>query len=296
MGEDIRKVRELLASLPDTRGFSVARRRELMSQGAAAVHLPRGIEVAAVDAGGVPAEWVRAQGGREDRVVLYLHGGGYVIGSLASHRQLVAYLARAAGARMLSIAYRLAPEHPFPAAVEDAAAAYRWLRGEAGVDPVHIAIAGDSAGGGLAVATLLALRDAGIRLPACGMCISPWADLTCSSATYETKAATDPMIPREEIEEFASLYLGGADPRTPLASPVFADLTGLPPLLIQVGTEEVLLDDARALDRRARACGVDSTLEVWQDMIHVWHAFSPMLQEGRAAIARMGEYYRAHAG
>lgn len=296
MSSDIESVRELLASLPETKGFTVDQRRAMMNAAAAASHLPRGIDVAATEAGGVPAEWIRAEGGREERTILYLHGGGYVIGSLASHRQMVAYIARAAKARVLSVAYRLAPEHPFPAAVDDAVAAYRWLLEQDGASPGGIAIAGDSAGGGLTVATLLALRDGGDALPAVGICISPWVDLTCSSATYVTKAFTDPMIPREEIKEFAALYLGGQDPKTPLASPVFADLTGLPPLLIQVGTEEVLLDDSRTLGRRAKECGVDTTLEIWEEMIHVWHAFSPMLREGKEAIARIGQYFRMRTG
>ena len=292
MGDDIRGVRELLASLPDTRGMSVVARRALMDTAAAAAHLPKGIAVEAVDAGGIPAEWVRAEGVRSDAAILYLHGGGYVIGSLASHRQMVSYISRAAGAPILSLAYRLAPEHPFPAAVEDAAAGYRWLL-RTDIAPGKIAVAGDSAGGGLTAATLLALRDAGDALPAAGVCISPWADLTCSAGTYAAKADTDPMVPHDEIRKFADLYLGDKDPKTPLASPVFADLTGLPPLLIQVGTEEVLLDDSLALDRRAKSCGVASTLEVWEQMIHVWHAFSPMLKEGREAIARIGEYFKS---
>ena len=295
MGKDIQTVRALLAALPDTRGASVQQRREIMDKAAAASHLPRGCSVEGVDAGGVPAEWVRAEGARSDAVILYLHGGGYVIGSLASHRQMVAYICRASGAIALSLAYSLAPEHPCPAAVEDAVAGYRWLIGQ-GFSPGKIAIAGDSAGGGLTMATLVALRDAGDPLPAAGICISPWTDLTCSSETYRTKAQTDPMVPQDEIKEFAALYLNGKDPKTPLASPLFADLTGLPPLLIQVGTEEVLLNDSIGLDEKARACGVDSTLEIWEQMIHVWHAFSPLLSEGKEAIARIGGYFKDRIG
>ena len=291
MKEEIKIVRNILAAMPDTTGLSMEKRRQQMDQRAALGRLPRDCSVETADAGGVPAEWIKGPGAREDRVILYLHGGGYAIGSLTSHRQLVAYIAGAAGIRALSLAYRLAPEHPFPAAVEDAAAGYRWLL-QQGISPGRIIIAGDSAGGGLAIAALLSLRDQGDPLPAAGVCISPWVDLTCSSETYRTKAQTDPIVTAEGIREMAALYLGGLDPKTALASPIFGDLTGLPPLLIQVGSEEVLLEDAIGLDKRARACGVDSRLEVWEEMIHVWHAFSPVLKEGREAIARIGEYVK----
>ena len=289
--EEIKNVRIILAAAPDTTGMSIEKRRLQMDRMAALGHLPRDCSVEAADAGGVPGEWIKHKGGLEDRAIFYLHGGGYAIGSLTSHRQLVAYIARAAGAKALSLAYRLAPEHPFPAAVEDAVAGYRWLLKQ-GIPPERIIIAGDSAGGGLTVATLLSLRDQGDPLPAAGVCISPWVDLTCSSETYRTKAHTDPIVQEEGIKEMAALYLGDLDPETPLASPVFGDLTGLPPLLIQVGSEEVLLEDSIRLDKRARACGVDSRLEVWEEMIHVWHSFSPILKEGREAIARIGEYFR----
>lgn len=291
MMEEIKNVRDILAAAPDKKGVSIEERRLQMDRMAALGHLPRDCSVEAVDAGGVPAEWIKVAGGPEDSVILYLHGGGYAIGSLTSHRQLVAYIAKAAGARTLSLAYRLAPEHPFPAAVEDAVTGYRWLLKQ-GISPRRIIIAGDSAGGGLTIAALLSLRDQGDPLPAAGVCISPWVDLTCSSETYRTKAHTDPVVNEEGIREMAALYLGGLDPETPLASPIFGDLTGLPPLLIQVGTEEVLLDDSISLDNKARACGVDSRLEIWEEMIHVWHSFSPILKEGREAIARIGEYFR----
>jgi acetyl esterase/lipase len=193
----------------------------------------------------------------------------------------------------LSLDYRLAPEHPFPAAVDDAVAGFRWLV-EGGTPPEKVLIGGDSAGGGLTVAALVALRDEGDPMPAGGVCISPWVDLTCSSDSYKTKSEADPVIVHEDIRWLASLYLDGRDPKTPHASPLFANLEGLPPLLIQVGSEEVLLDDAIGLDERAREAGVDSTLEVWEDMIHVWHVFFHMLQEGRDGIARIGEYFKSH--
>jgi acetyl esterase/lipase len=193
----------------------------------------------------------------------------------------------------LGVDYRLAPEHPFPAAVEDATAAYRWLVSR-GTDPAHIAIAGDSAGGGLTLATLIALRDAGDPLPAAAACLSPWVDLEGVGASMTSKAAVDPFVRKEMIEFMAQQYLGGRDLRTPLAAPLYADLQGLPPLLIQVGTAEVLLDDATRIAERARAAGVEVSLEVWDDMIHVWQLFAPMLPEGQQAIERIGAFIRAH--
>lgn len=246
-----------------------------------------------MDANGVPAEWVTAVGIEPEGVILYLHGGGYVIGSIATHRGLAERLSHAADARVLVIDYRLAPEHPFPAAVEDATTAYRWLLAS-GIHPARISIAGDSAGGGLAVATLVALRDAGDPLPTTGVCQSPWVDLEGIGESMTIRAGLDPMVQKEGLLHMASMYLGSAAPRTPLAAPLYADLTGLPPLLIQVGTSETLYDDAIRLADRATAAGVNVTLEPWQDMIHVWQLFAPMLPEGQQAIDRIGEYIRKH--
>jgi phosphinothricin tripeptide acetyl hydrolase len=228
------------------------------------------------------------------RVVLYLHGGGYVIGSPRSHRHLAAAIAAAGQASALLLDYRLAPEHPYPAAVDDATAAYRWLL-EQGVAPGHVVIGGDSAGGGLTVATLLALRDPRLPLPAGGVCISPWVDLTFSGASYRTRAAVDPIVKRPGIDEMARAYLGATAAQTPLASPLFADLRGLPPLLIHVGSDEVLLDDAVQLADRAKTAGVDATLEVWDRMIHVWHWFLPMLDEAQGAVDGIGRFIQSRA-
>jgi monoterpene epsilon-lactone hydrolase len=251
------------------------------------------IEREPVTANGVPAEWVSAPGAVPGNVVLYLHGGGYVIGSINTHRDLAARISRASGARVLVIDYRLAPEHPFPAAVEDATAAYRWLL-SSGIDPSGIVVAGDSAGGGLTVATLVALRDAGDPLPAAGVCLSPWVDLEGIGASMTSKAEVDPIVQKDLLVLMAATYLDGADPRSPLAAPLYADLAGLPPLLIQVGTAETLLDDATRLAERARAAGVDVTLEPWEDMFHVWQAFAAMLPEGQQAIDRIGAFVREH--
>jgi monoterpene epsilon-lactone hydrolase len=246
-----------------------------------------------VSAGGVPAAWIAAPEADPARVILYLHGGGYVIGSINTHKELAARLSRAARARVLLIDYRLAPEYPHPAAVDDATTAYRWLLA-AGYSSARTAVAGDSAGGGLTVATLVALRDAGQPLPAAGVCLSPWVDLEGLGDSMTTKAAADPMVQRDGLVKMANAYLAGQDPRTPLAAPLYANLGGLPPLLIQVGTAETLLDDSTRLAERARKAGVNVTLEPWEDMIHVWQAFAPLLPEGQRAIERIGEFVRGH--
>ena len=291
MDKGIDAVRAHLAKLPPSDSMTVAQRRTQYERAEKAFPTPPDVKVEHVTAGTVPSEWLSAPGARADAAVLYLHGGGYVIGSPRSHRHLAAAIGRAASSPVLLPDYRLAPECPYPAAVDDAVAAYRWLLAEA-IPPARIVIAGDSAGGGLTVATLLALRDAGVPLPAAGVCISPWVDLTCGGGSYTTRAAVDPIVTREGVGAMATAYLAGKDPKTPVASPLFADLHGLPPLLIQVGDAEVLLDDAVLLAERARKAGVDATLDVWDAMIHVWHWFFPMLDEGQAAIDRIGEFVR----
>jgi phosphinothricin tripeptide acetyl hydrolase len=292
---DIKRVREFLAGLPDAEAMSVAEIRAAYDQIGQQFPLPDAVSVTPTDAGGVKAEWAKPQNARPDAAILYFHGGGYVIGSPASHRHLVAALGRVAGVNALAADYRLSPEHPFPAAIEDAVRAYQWLL-ESGVAPDRIVIAGDSCGGGLTVSTLLSLRDRGVPTPAAGVCLSSWFDLTITAESYTTKAEVEPIITRESVTRWAQAYLQGRDARAPLASPLFADLKGLPPLLIQVGTDEVLLDDSTGLAAQAKAAGVDVTLEVWEEMIHVWHYFYPMLREGRDAIARVGEFVRAKIG
>jgi acetyl esterase/lipase len=292
MDKGIGAVRAHLAKLPPSDSLTVAQRRAQYERAEKFFPTPPDVKVEHVIAPTAPAEWLSPPGARDDAAVLYLHGGGYVIGSPRSHRHLAAAIGAAAKTRVLVPDYRLAPEHPFPAAVDDAVAAYRWLLDRA-IAPSRIVVAGDSAGGGLTVATLLALRDAGVPLPAAGVCISPWTDLTGSGVSYRTRADVDPIVKREGIDGMATAYLAGKDPKTPLASPLFAELRGLPPLLIHVGDDEVLLDDAVQLAERARKAGVDATLDVSDKMIHVWHWFFPMLDEGQAAIDRIGEFVKA---
>lgn len=243
-----------------------------------------------VDAGGVRAEWVVAPTADVGRTVVYLHGGGYCIGSLTSHRAMLSHLSAAAAARVLAVDYRLAPEHPHPAALDDAVTAYRWALTDGGALAARSVLGGDSAGGGLTVATLVALRDAGEPLPAAAVCLSPWTDLTASGTSITTKAAEDPMVRVEDLERWAAAYRGRTPASASSVSPLFADLAGLPPMLLDVGTSEVLLDDARRLAERARAAGIDVTLTVADDMLHVWHFFAGTVPEADEAVARVGEF------
>jgi acetyl esterase/lipase len=245
-----------------------------------------------VNAGGVPAEWISAAGAVDDRVILYVHGGGYVMGSIATHRETIARLSKASKARALALDYRLAPEHPFPAAVDDAVAAYRWLLSQ-NIKPSRIVVAGDSAGGGLTLATLVALRDAKVPLPAAGVCISPWTDMEGTGASMSTRAKADPVVQKQGLLGMAQLYLGGKDPKSPLAAPLHANLEGLPPLFIQVGDAETLLDDSTRVAEKAKRAGVKVDLEIWPEMPHVWHLFAPFLPEGQQAIDKIGQFVQA---
>lgn len=251
-----------------------------------------GVPVEAVDAGGVPAEWI---GGDENgAVVVYLHGGGYCIGSLNTHRPMLTHLAAAITGRVLAVDYRLAPEHPHPAALEDAVTAYRFAA--TAVPRERLVVAGDSAGGGLTVATLMALRDAGEPAPAAGVCLSPWADLTQSGATISTNADVDPMVRAQDLERWSAAYAGSVGAGHAPVSPIFGDFSGLPPLLIEVGTAEVLLDDARRLAANARTSGVEVTLYEGPDLIHVWHFFAGAVPEADEGIARIATFITRHAG
>jgi epsilon-lactone hydrolase len=232
--------------------------------------------------------------GTPTRTILYLHGGGYYFCSPKSHRSLVFQLAARSGARTFSLDYRLAPEHPFPAALDDALAAYRRLLAD-GTPPDSIVVAGDSAGGGLALALLVALRDAGDSLPAAALLFSPWTDLAATGSTLVTNDGADPMFRGAAIARVAKFYLAETDPTHPYASPLYADLAGLPSLFIQAGSTEVLLDDARRVAQRANAAGVAVEFEVWPNMPHVWQLFAPFIPEARRALDRAAAFARAHA-
>lgn len=251
------------------------------------------ITCARMVAGDVPAEWILPAGITAERVLLYFHGGSYIAGSINSHRALAANIASAGGARALVVDYRLAPEHPYPAALEDALAAYRWLLAN-NIPGDKTYIAGDSAGGGLAVALLVALRDSGDPLPAAAVCISALTDMAFTGESIKTKADVDLILDCGKEIQFAQMYLGDTDPRAPLVSPLYADLRGLPPLLIQVGSDEILLSDSTRLAENARTAGVVVTLEVWEGMQHVWHFAASLIPEGRNAIRRIGEFILAN--
>jgi epsilon-lactone hydrolase len=287
---EIGALRALIASRP--RATELAQMRLDIDARGKNYGLPRDVTVEKVDAGDVPSEWTSTPDARMDAAILYLHGGGYVIGSLDSHRHVAAEAGRAAGTRTLAIDYRLAPEHPFPAAVDDTVAAYRFLL-KSGIAADRIAVAGDSAGGGLVVGALLAIRDAGLPLPACGWCISPWVDMEALGASFVDRAATDPTVQKATIALMAERYLGGADPRSVYAAPIYGNLCGLPPLLIQVGAAETLLDDSLRLARVAGMADVIVDLQIWPEMVHVWHLYHPMLAAGRRAIASGGSFIRS---
>jgi phosphinothricin tripeptide acetyl hydrolase len=291
----IAALRQHLAKLPVTSTLTFDELRAQYDKAERAFPLPADVEVTDVVMRGVRGESLCPLGANSV-IVLYLHGGGYVIGSPRSHRHLAAAIAQAAGGSAILPDYRRAPEHRFPAAVDDAVAAYRWLIDDHGAHPGSVVIAGDSAGGGLMLATLLALRDAGVPSPAAGVGISPWTDLTCSQPSHTTRASVDPIVEASMLRRMVAAYLGTADPRTPLASPLHADLRGLPSLLIQVGSDEVLLDDATSLVARARSAGVDASLEVWDRMVHVWHWFLPMLDEAQDAVDRIATFVRLRTG
>lgn len=287
---EINGVRAILSSKP--RPTSWAERRARLDEVAAIDPVPADLTFETVSIGACEAEWSLAPGSEQDKALLYLHGGGYCSGSIRSHRRMVAETGRAAGARTLALAYRLAPEHPFPAALDDALAAYAYLI-EQGFKPERIAVGGDSAGGGLSLALMTRLRELGRPLPACAWLISPWVDLTMSGASMDSKAAIDPLIHRDYLEGLAAAYLNGADATNPLASPLRADLTGLPPTLIQVGSAETLLDDAVRIAGRLGDANVRTTLEIWPHMIHAWHLWAARVESGRKAIASAGGFIRA---
>ena len=287
--QEIDAIRALLLAKP--RPDELSERRKRLDDLGALYNIASDVRIEPVDANGVNAEWSSNPHADPACVILFMHGGGYVSGSLASHRPLATEIGRVCGARTLALEYRLAPEYPFPAAIEDAVAASRFLL-SCGFEPRHIAVAGDSAGGGLTLALMVSARDAGLPQPACGWCISPWVDLECLGASMTSKAEVDPLIQKPYLEALAKAYLNGADPRSALAAPMYANLNGLAPLLIQVGSAETLLDDAVRLANVAGAADVAVTLEIWPDMIHAWPLFHQQLTAGRHAIVRAGAFIR----
>lgn len=292
MSADVEQIRQLLlASRAASAGIepTVEMMRAGMLASTANMHPIETAKIGSADLGGVHAQTIVPENVEDGRSLLYFHGGGYVIGSPETHTGMVSYIADAMKASCWSMDYRLGPENPFPAAIEDGVAAYRALL-DTGVSPDKIIISGDSAGGGTTVATALKARDEGLPMPAGLALLSPWVNLTNESWSYDTKADRDPMITKASIDRMAKMYLNGADERSPLASPVFADLSGLPPILIQVGPDEVLMSDSIMLAERAGAANVEVSLEIWPEMFHVFQAFYPFLKQSRDAIARIGEW------
>jgi epsilon-lactone hydrolase len=272
--------------------LTLAERRATFTPGDRLHPIPDDVRVREVTAGGVPAHWLDAPEADPGRVLLFLHGGGYQLGSVRSDGELAARLGRASGMRVLFPDYRLAPEHPFPAAIDDVLAAWRWLRTGQDLAASSVAVAGDSAGGGLAVALLVATRDAGQALPAAAVLMSPTVDLTSSGASMTERAGQDPISTPAMLRQFASDYLAGADPETPLASPLFASLAGLPPLLIQVGTADLLLSDSERLAAKAADAGVDVTLEIGEGLPHVYQLLLGT-PEATHATEQIGTFLRA---
>ncbi len=292
MASEIDAIRNLLSSKPRPVGW--AERRQRLDEVGSVWPIADDVTCTAVDLGGVPGEWSIVPGSDPNRVLLFFHGGGYCSGSILSHRRMVSEAGRAAGVRTLAVGYRLAPEHPFPAAFDDAMTAWRFLKKE-GVAAAHVAVGGDSAGGGLTIALINRLREAGSEQPGCAWLASPWTDLTMSGSTLATKDSVDPLIHKGYLGELADAYLpGGLDRKDSRVSPLYADLRGFPPTLIQVGSDETLLADATRFAAAAGAADVAVTLEIWPHMIHAWPLWNAHLEPGRRALARVGAFVRAH--
>jgi monoterpene epsilon-lactone hydrolase len=289
---EIAAVRALLSAGPRPVGW--AQRRARLDEVGSYWPVADDVKLDAADLDGVAGEWSIVPGSDASRVLLFFHGGGYCSGSIRSHRRMVTEAGRAAGVRTLAVGYRLAPEHPFPAALDDALTAWRWLRKQ-GIAGAQTAVGGDSAGGGLTVALINRLRDGKEPLPGCAWLVSPWTDLTMSGTTLASKDAVDPIIHRGYLGELADAYLpAGMDRKDPRVSVLYADLQGLPPTLIQVGSDETLLDDAARFAAAAGAAAVPVTLQIWPHMIHAWHLWNAHLEPGRRALASAGEFIRRH--
>lgn len=289
---EIDAIRALLTSKPRPIGW--AQRRQRIEEVGSVWPAADDVMLTAVDCDGIPGEWSLAPGSDASRVLMYFHGGGYCSGSILSHRRLVTEAGRAMQVRTLAVGYRLAPEHPYPAAHEDAMTAWRFLRGQ-GIAAADIVVGGDSAGGNLTIALINQLRAASEAQPSCAWLLSPWTDLTMSGTTLDTKDAVDPIIHKGYLGELADAYVPATiDRKDPLISPLFSDLRGFPPVLIQVGSAEGLLADAARFAAAAGAADVDATLEIWPHMIHAWPMWNAKLDDGRRALARAGEFVRSH--
>lgn len=289
---EIDAIRALLKSKPRPVGW--AERRQRLDDIGSLWPIADDVKLENVDVSGLQGEWSIVPKSNASRVLLFFHGGGYCSGSIVSHRRMVTEAGRCARVRTLAIAYRLAPENLFPAAYDDALTAWRFLR-DHGVSPSQIAIGGDSAGAGLTVALIARLRDAHEELPACAWLVSPWLDLTLSGSTLTSKDAVDPIIHKQYLNELIDAYVpAGMDRKDPRLSPLFGDLSGFPPILIQVGSAEALLDDAIRFARAAGAADVSVTLEVWPHMIHAWPLWNAQLEAGRRALANAGTFIQTH--
>jgi epsilon-lactone hydrolase len=289
---EIDAVRALLTSKPRPVGWTA--RRQRLDEVGSIWPVAQDVELRSLDLAGVPGEWSIVPGSDPSRILLFFHGGGYCSGSILSHRRMVTEAGRAGGVRTLAVGYRLAPEHPFPAALEDALTAWRFLR-EHGIAAKNIVLGGDSAGGGLTIALLNGLKQRGEELPACAWLVSPWTDLTLSGSTLMSKEAVDPLIHKAYLAELADAYVRpGMDRRDPRLSVLYAAVGGLPPILIQVGSAETLLDDATRFAAMAGAADVSITLEVWPHMIHAWPLWNAHLEPGRRALLSAGAFLRRH--
>lgn len=291
ISSEINQIRTMLQDF--TWGNTIAEMRSNFDKGFSLPPHPTA-QVTPIQAGGVAAELISVPQGNSDRIILYLHGGGFAMGSCQTYRRLAADLAEASNSNVLLIDYRLAPEHPYPAALEDTLTAYRWLIHSLRFSSDQVAIAGDSAGGNLVLAALVSLRDTGDELPASAILISPYCDQTQTSPTITTHAAVDPMVSPQLLDTVTQWYAPGADLKQPLISPLYADLSALPPLLIHVGAAEVLLDDSLQLARQVGLANGSIELKVWQNMIHCFHLFATLLAEGRQAIAEVGAFLHHH--
>jgi acetyl esterase/lipase len=284
--KEVARLVERLSNTPWPEDFAEAR----IHYDSLGTPIAKDIHVKKMNVDGVAAEMLTPPKADDARIAIFLHGGGFVFGSLVSHGGMAGEIARSIQCKVLQLDYRRAPEHPFPAPIEDSTTAYRWLLKQ-GYQPKYISIIGDSAGGGLVVATLVALKAAGIPLPGAVACIAPWVDYELKGESYKTRKEIDPFVQKRTCEQVRDLYLGNRDPKT--TSPIHADLTGLPPMLIQVGEREILFSDAEMLAKKAKAAGVDVTFEEWPEMVHVWHFYYTELSDSRRAMDRIGEFIRA---